>query len=373
MMARGSRGSGRWAGYGGGYTLPVPPGGGAPDWVPANAVIHIDLIGGTPQGRAWVAGTGEVAVDTLLGSDPNTEAAWGPTSYDPSHLSAGGYSNGVLAFIGSARDSLLTGTTYRSVFQSGPTTASPEPLILVSADGNSAIEIYYREISPHSINASSWGGGLDETIDMISNTGVGSINVVAMTITPVRLDIAMNGSSPITASLTTDDFPTSGDSPLVAAIIDLSPLEDRFLQTITLYDPLPSTAGLSELSETGVTNTAPSLFSWEWFNATDTLPHANEPSVEVSDGSYPPGEAVIGITVNSIDAEGSPITYLVTEDDTPGSQLVVAMELSGVWQVKFRDDGDGLPAGLGEYHFTLRATDNGGLYVEQTFTLTIVP
>lgn len=48
-------------------------GGGVPEWVPADAKVHIDFFGGDPQGRAWVEGTGEVAIDMLLGSDPNTE------------------------------------------------------------------------------------------------------------------------------------------------------------------------------------------------------------------------------------------------------------------------------------------------------------
>ena len=44
----------------------VDEGGGAPEWVPEGAVIHIDLVGGDPQGRAWVDGTGEVDLNTFL-------------------------------------------------------------------------------------------------------------------------------------------------------------------------------------------------------------------------------------------------------------------------------------------------------------------
>src|SRR5580765_7464155 len=65
-------------------------GGSAPDWVPNNAKIHIDLIA---PGRAWTEADGEVAIDTLLGSDPNTEAGWYPTEYNPTNLTGDGYGN----------------------------------------------------------------------------------------------------------------------------------------------------------------------------------------------------------------------------------------------------------------------------------------
>lgn len=43
--------------------------GGVPEWVPEGASIRVDLVGGSPQGRAWVDGVGDVAVNTLLASD----------------------------------------------------------------------------------------------------------------------------------------------------------------------------------------------------------------------------------------------------------------------------------------------------------------
>ncbi len=68
-------------------------GGGAPEWVPDAFAegIYIDLVGGDPQGRAWVFGTGEVAVDTQLGSDPNTENGWAVSGYEAGRFSANGY------------------------------------------------------------------------------------------------------------------------------------------------------------------------------------------------------------------------------------------------------------------------------------------
>jgi hypothetical protein len=57
--------------------------------------------------RAWTEADGEVAIDTLLGSDPNTENGWDPSAYDPAQLTADGYLgqplDSPLGFIGEAR------------------------------------------------------------------------------------------------------------------------------------------------------------------------------------------------------------------------------------------------------------------------------
>src|SRR4051812_42050896 len=45
---------------------------GAPDWVPADAVIYIDLV----NDRAWTEADGEVAINTLLGADANLVSWW---------------------------------------------------------------------------------------------------------------------------------------------------------------------------------------------------------------------------------------------------------------------------------------------------------
>jgi hypothetical protein len=60
-MTRGSRGSGKWAGFGGGYMLPAT-GGGAPDWVPANAVAHANFI----DGHYYAGGAERAATDIFV-------------------------------------------------------------------------------------------------------------------------------------------------------------------------------------------------------------------------------------------------------------------------------------------------------------------
>ena len=84
---------------------------GHPRWVPADAKIHIDFLGGSPQGRAWSNGA-EVAIDTLLGNDPNTENGWGIAGYDPANLTTDGYGGSDVAAIGFLRDAVLSGSTF---------------------------------------------------------------------------------------------------------------------------------------------------------------------------------------------------------------------------------------------------------------------
>jgi hypothetical protein len=249
-MARGSRGSGKWAGYGGGYT-PAASGGGAPAWVPANAVIHIDLVGGDPQGRAWVAGTGEVAVDTLLGADPNTENAWGATGYDDANFTVDGY---IVtdepfyvspAFIGPALSTVIAGCTVVVRFKPLDAVQSGSfSFNVMSADGINCANVQGRTSEPRTTSTSSYSTPLFSTISDPLNLYPG-VNAIALTLTATRIECAANGSAPI------DDVMTSADvgDPYSFVAANVAAFPDIALQSITLYDPLPSTAGLSELSE----------------------------------------------------------------------------------------------------------------------------
>jgi hypothetical protein len=218
-------------------------GGDRPEWVPADAVIHIDLVGGDPQGRAWVEGTGVVAVDTLLGGDPNTEGWWAPTGYTSADLTVRGleWDAAPPAFIGAARTLLIAGATI-TISLPKNNSNSMDPLIYMSADGNYAVGANGNaSLDMHF----STNMGEIELLDVI-NVDVGyAANTLAATVTPVRLEMAMNGSTAVSMVMNPDDhWPTSGASPIVAAM-----MQAAVIQSITLYDPLPSTAGLSELSE----------------------------------------------------------------------------------------------------------------------------
>jgi hypothetical protein len=231
--------------------VPVAPV--VPDWVPANAVIHIDLVGGSPQGRAWVQDTGIVAVNTLLGADPNTDAGWGTTGYVPAELTENGltYFVNPPALIGSARTMMMDSATLvvRTKKNTGDGTEEYS-FIAISADGGDAVQIELHGggiTSDLSARAFSWNGGFVSVIPSIVNLGGGALNCCALTITTSRLDIAVNGSAAVAGILTDAERPAA--NPFVAGIID--PGSGRYvaLQSVTIYDPLPTTAGLSELSE----------------------------------------------------------------------------------------------------------------------------
>jgi len=116
--------------------------------------------------------------------------------------------------------------------------------IIVSADGNDAIQVDFIETVSNSLRVSSWGGSLNESITGCFNVGTGARNAVAVTIVEGRIDAAANGSTAITASVDSLDRPVG--NPLVAVVVDALV---QALVSITLYAPLPDTAGLSALSE----------------------------------------------------------------------------------------------------------------------------
>ena len=327
-----------------------------PEWVPENAVIHIDLVGGDPQGRAWVEGAGEVAVDTLLGSDPDTENAWDVTDYDPDALTADGYdmteADGPFAFIGDALAAILAGSTFvlRYVMTS---TSLPggSPFVAISADANNAIEI--DDAGSRTIQAYSYTGPYDRTSDEVINAGtVGAVNALAMTLTASRAEFAVNGSSVYEDTLAPDEFIQTGDSPIVAALVDTQ--QNTAVRSITIYDPLPSTVGLDDLSETGVINTAPhDLEIDDWDSGL-------EQPLEGGAIEYIGADTVLG-TIVATDDEGNFLTYSLVD----GEEWVTISE-AGVLRsaAELTPDAD--------VNYTVGVTDNGGLYSEREFTLKII-
>lgn len=348
-------------------TLSDDEGDDRPDWVPADGLtavqIHIDLVGGTPQGRAWVAGVGEVAVDTLLGGDPNTANAWATSEYDPGDLVEQGLVTGggdIAAFIGDARSMILNGATVcLKFFQLSSESPDVSALYLVSADGNDAIGVdFFSELS-RKVRVESWGGTLNESVLNIFNVIDGAINVCAVTVTTERIDVAANGSDAETSALTEADRPPG--NPLVAVFFDalLSAT-----QSITIYDSLPSTTGLSALSETGVTNTAPT----DIILAEDTIGTVGGEITGDHTGTLPvasfiiPGAPFDIFRLGMTDPEGNPGSFTLVDDNDgkffigiPGNGWITVAETLGV----------------GPHTFTVRATDPGDLYVEQEFMITV--
>lgn len=228
-------------------------GGGGGGWIPDNAKIHIDLVGGTPQGRAWVEGTGEVAVDTLLGTDPASGDAWADSEYDPANLTADGYvvATTSLALIGAAESFMLDEVTFvirgKQILDVAPGALENPEFRLLSDDGMDSV-VYKLRPNFGSAHVQSENGSLAGDIESIVNTGLGSINVIAGTLTATRADIAVNGSTAVAGVMDETDRPP-GNPFTIILWSNGGPAEQYALQSITLYDPLPDTDGLSELSE----------------------------------------------------------------------------------------------------------------------------
>ncbi len=213
----------------------------APDWVPDDAKIYIDLVGN----RAWTEADGEVAIDTLLGSDPNTENGWGTSLYDEANLGAHGYGPvaSSLAPLGSTLTKVLTGATVVLRNYATDEFSNTTNFALLSADGNDAIELYTHS---NGMSSDSYSGSLSISTAGVWNTGVaGAINVIAFTTVSNRMDVALNGSDAVSGVVDATDRPPG--NPFVAAIFQVP--NGNALQSITIYDALPDTTGLSALSE----------------------------------------------------------------------------------------------------------------------------
>lgn len=346
-------------------TLEDEEGGGGddrPDWVPANATHHIDFVRAFNElDAAWTAADGVVAVETLLGSDPNTDNAWGTTGYDGETLNEFGYpaSSVDIGFIGSARAKIIAGATMVARYTTPVAEQGGLAYYIVAANGNDAVFFETVAGSTKRIIAGSYSGDASGQITNIINSGGAGVNVIAVTATPARGEFAANGSDPVALVFDASDWPPGE---LVAALLSPTGSGDAALQSITLYNALASATGLSALSETGVVNTAPTNLRASWIavvsNETDTsasIVHAN-----VSGGLSPESHATL-FDILCDDAEGNPVTYSVTDTEggkfalsEGGLQLVVVADLS-----------------VGEYTPVVRATNPGGLYVEQEFTITV--
>lgn len=223
--------------------LETEEGGGEESWWDETALVDIDFV----NDRAWTAADGEVAIDTLMGTDAATASGWGDaTAYNPSQLGESGYEfvdgGRAVAFIDEAKSSILAGATIRVDWLTGEVTNTEYPMILSDALGSYAVYMYKNNAGNLSIE--SWGG--------VSSDGVAlgaSPERAAFIFTSTRGEFSLDGSSPATTeSFTTDDYPAEGFD---CAFIYMTPSETGgpFLQRVTIYAPLPDATGLPALSE----------------------------------------------------------------------------------------------------------------------------
>jgi hypothetical protein len=339
--------------------------GGGDVWVPEGAIIHIDFLGGDPQGRAWLEGTGEVAIDTLLGNDPNADSGMVVTTvYNEEGITADGYlgAGQPVALIGQALSLMLADATARLQTEAIGGSGNDVNIIAISADGSDGVQIDYSHTGGTSVIAQSFGGSLNLSADDVCNQGDGSINACAWTFVSDRLDVAISEHDALTGAMDASDRPGT-----VNAILFM--FGECAIQSFTIYAPLPNTTGLSELSATGVTNTAPHdiVANWdEWGTITRVSDIAGTVSEEVSGpGEFGPEDEWELAALTTSDAEGNPVTYSV-QGGSPGVFQMHPDSVSGTL-----GRVGPMIAMESPYTVTVRATDQGGLYDEQEFTITV--
>lgn len=325
-------------------------------------VVNAVAPGVELEGRAWERGTDEVAVGTLLGSDPNTENGWGETTYDTAALTVDGYATGSaagpLAIVGSARDKLFSvggGALVAKVFQkANHFNMSAGSYVFLAANGNDAVEVD-GDATSRALEAFSWQGSLDLDIINIINNNMDVVdpvtNVVAIQLVALDLWTAANRSDVAHGVLDEVDRPPG--NPLVALLIDGG---NDAIKSIVIYDPFPSGVGLGAVSDTGVTNTAPHDMTPQWYSAGETN--------EFTEAEAAQGNTLAALSVT--DDQGNPIAWSLVDDTSEVLGLIPQASVE-VW---VQTELGALSAG--PYSFTIRATDPGGLYVEQEFEIEVV-
>ena len=209
-------------------------GGGTPEWVPEGATVQIDLV----NDRAWTQDDGEVEVDTLLGSDANTENYYGPSDYDAAALTADGYlSSGAIsplvAFIGTARTQLLAGATTKITYKNKTANASGA-LVFVGGSGDYGV---YFNFGQNGVLEFLGDGDLSAMSGAVVDPDDEAVNIVAATMSPTRAEGSANGEAALNGGdPRTDDWPVSGDDVINAVLIDT--VQVIALQTITIYEPV---------------------------------------------------------------------------------------------------------------------------------------
>lgn len=316
--------------------------------IPANARIHIDFV----NNFGWTDRHGVVAIGSLIGGDHNTDNGWGASAYISSALISSGLDmsalpNKLIAFIGPALDKMLAGATTVVNATTGNTDATQISIALLSADGNNAME---ADFGGGLIDVNSYGVLSFEDEAINTNNGVvGVSNAIAVSIDSSngRLEIAGNGYADhvIAQTVSADERAN-----MVAAVV--ASAGTCIIKSITIYDLLPTIAGLALLSEINVVNTAPTDVTIQWFGLT-------------ANGTFTHTDAITNATdlasLTLVDPEGNPGTYTFIDDDGGNFTVTNTGQLRGPL--------DGLS--VGDHTFTLRAADPYGLYVDKTFTVTI--
>jgi hypothetical protein len=222
-------------------------GGGAPEWVPENAIAFINFAA-TNRG-AWTETDGDLALTAVVGSDTdaNDSGFGGTTAYDPGDLTADGIiTQGSMAFLGPVKALFLAGCTAVFKLKDIAADSTSYPLALVDASGETAIFVEVDTGDGNDVKIVTVAGNSTADVNATILEGADSENAIAFTLTPTRGELSVNNSAAASDTFNTSDWPTSGDVPTAAMYHNTSP--DDVLVSVAIYDTLPSTAGLQALA-----------------------------------------------------------------------------------------------------------------------------
>lgn len=222
-------------------------GGDIPEWVPEGAIFHIDFM----NDRAWSESGGEVAIDTLLGTDSALDTNWGTTAYNPASIAANGYQDeNAAAYLGDLRDAFVAGSTFVITTHEASSVLSGRhnftPLAVIPEVSGEAFQADIVQTGTR-IQAENWELPVSVQSDAYNLLTIPGTNKYAFTATPTRFEAALNGTLVLTGNITGGWADTSG---YTGALIytDTSGNTATFWRSITVYDALPDTTGLAALS-----------------------------------------------------------------------------------------------------------------------------
>ena len=222
-------------------------GGGAPAWVPANAVIHIDLVGGTPQGRAWVQGTGAVTLGSVLNLRSCELVSQGVeifTTTDEMFLTPT-LTGAAMTWLSARVRQFAFTVEWEDASTVDPHPESGVAVVYAAetaATGNSGVDVGSRSAP---LYVGVFASDLNGNYDILGTLVVDGINKIAFT----YIDNDTYGSAFMGGAAV--EGPTDGlvNSAYTEFNLGAPGSHAGYIRSLTLYDPLPSTAGLSELSE----------------------------------------------------------------------------------------------------------------------------
>lgn len=183
-----------WPRYSTSHVEPIGEGGGAPEWVPENAKIHIDFM----NDRAWTEADGEVAIDTLVGS----RAVAPMDEFDPEDITEDGLGcfndSGYACPQGTFLTELQT-NDWTAVIQwkhSGDQGANPRPLLQVmnEADGDRGIEPQVKStLFDNKVRCRDFDANGPQSSGAADTAG--GTNLLALTFTSTKIAISLNGEA----------------------------------------------------------------------------------------------------------------------------------------------------------------------------------